>query len=184
VRLSAALPLPLPLPRERGVELLELQSIERGLRSSPHVGGVETLQRFWGKDIVSHVSPHIFTSPDTRPTTTRGTNSALHCLQVAASAALAMETNRCAGPSRDGDDGKMAIDTFTTQRALCAEGYDVGSMARSSNLGRIKTKGLFNLMFLPTELRMKVGSYSFNVAASLNEYISKESLRRVPRLKL
>ena len=136
------------------------------------------------KDIVSHVSPHIFTSPDTRPTTTRGTNSALHCLQVAASAALAMETNRCAGPSRDGDDGKMAIDTFTTQRALCAEGYDVGSMARSSSLGRIKTKGLFNLMFLPTELRMKVGSYSFNVAASLNEYISKESLRRVPRLKL
>jgi hypothetical protein len=132
------------------------------------------------KDIVSHVSPHLFISPDTRPTTTRGTNSALHCLQVAASAALAMETNRYAGPSRD--DGRVAMNIFMTQGALCAEGYNVGSMARSPSLGRrIKTKGLFNLMFLPTELRMKVGSYSFNVAASHNEYISQESLRGVPR---
>jgi hypothetical protein len=72
-----------------------------------------------------------------------------------------MEMNRYAGPSRD--DGKMAMDTFTTQGTLCTEGYDVGSMARSSNLGRIKTKGLFNLMFLPTELRMKVGSYSLTL---------------------
>jgi hypothetical protein len=90
-----------------------------------------------------------------------------------------METNRYAGPSRD--HGKMAMDTFTTHETLCAEGYNAGSMARSSSLGRIKTKGLFNLMFLPTELRMKVGSSSFNVAASHNEYISKESWRGVPR---
>jgi hypothetical protein len=86
-----------------------------------------------------------------------------------------METNRYAGPSRD--DGKMAMDTFTAQQALCAEGYDVGSMTRSSSIGRIKTKGLFNLMFLPTELRVRVGSCSFIVAAIHNERISKESLR-------
>jgi hypothetical protein len=90
-------------------------------------------------------------------------------MQVAASAALAMETNRYAGPSRD--DDRVAMDILTTQGALCAEGCNVGSMARSSSIGRIKTKGFFNLMFLPTELRMKVGSYSFNVAASRNEYI-------------
>ena len=158
--------------------------VERGIRASINRARPEVEPARWwrrdtatvlGKDIVSHVSPHIFTSPDTRPTTTRGTNSALHCLQVAASAALAMETNRYAGPSRD--DGKMAMATFTTQGALCAEGYGVGSMTRSSSLGRIKTKGLFNLMFLPTELRVKVGSYSFNVAASHHEYISRGPLR-------